>query len=542
MLDGSEGTFFIQNRWLIRRRGTVIEKDVINILIVDDEKYEGILMEKSVAWESEGFHIMGNVQCAEDALALMEKQTPDIVYTDINMPRIDGLELSRRIRETYPAVHIVIVTGYREFEYAREAIHIGVEEFLLKPIQSDELLAAAVKLREQILKEREQQSKDVEIYPVLCQELLRRIVTGYIKSEEAEEKLSEYQIRLWKNKGVRGALLIMDLEDHDILLKLLEIMNEALGEKNYGYFSLEKNKIFFVVEETPEIKKLLGNAFEQITELGKDGTVATSVSCYYEEIDDSPKILSECEEALVDTMRDERKTLIFYEDYIEYMQQISHSYPVNFDSYRIAVKSGDQEAAVGFIDHYLEQYIFNGPLMISQLRNLGVLLFHNTMSVLKESNKHLDNEEQVKILENISGINTLQEFCRTLYALIEGTIQTISRNAGGNTVAQKAQEYIEQNLDREKLSLNLIASDLFVNASYLSRIFKQSVGESITKYIMRKRVEKSMELFDTTDLKVYEVAAAVGMPDAHYFGTSFKKYTGKTVNEYKSKNRTLSGK
>ncbi len=86
-------------------------------------------------------------------------------------------------------------------------------------------------------------------------------------------------------------------------------------------------------------------------------------------------------------------------------------------------------------------------------------------------------KKQVKILENISGINTLQEFCRTLYALIEGTIQTISRNAGGNTVAQKAQEYIEQNLDREKLSLNLIASDLFVNASYLSRIFKQSVGK-----------------------------------------------------------------
>lgn len=313
-------------------------------------------------------------------------------------------------------------------------------------------------------------------------------------------------------------------------------------KKITGISPWRRTRYFFVVEETPEIKKLLGNAFEQITELGKDGTVATSVSCYYEEIDDSPKILSECEEALVDTMRDERKTLIFYEDYIEYMQQISHSYPVNFDSYRIAVKSGDQEAAVGFIDHYLEQYIFNGPLMISQLRNLGVLLFHNTMSVLKESNKHLDNEEQVKILENISGINTLQEFCRTLYALIEGTIQTISRNAGGNTVAQKAQEYIEQNLDREKLSLNLIASDLFVNASYLSRIFKQSVGESITKYIMRKRVEKSMELFDTTDLKVYEVAAAVGMPDAHYFGTSFKKYTGKTVNEYKSKNRTLSGK
>lgn len=452
-----------------------MEKDIINILIVDDEKYEGILIEKCVNWESEGFHIIGNVQCAENALKLMEKQVPDIVYTDINMPRIDGLELSRRIRDTYPAVRIVIVTGY-------------------------------------------------------------------IKSEEAVEKLSEYQIQLWKNNGVRGVLLIMNLEDHDMLLKLLEIMNKTIGEKKYGYFFLEKNKIFFVIEETPEIKDLLGTAFEQITELGKDGMVAASVSSYYGKIDDSPKILSECEEALVDTMRDERKTLIFYEDYIEYMQQISHSYPVNFDRYRIAVKSGDQEEAVAFIDHYLEQYIFDGPLMISQLCNLGVLIFHNTISVLKESNKHFDNEEQVKILENISGINTLQEFCRTLYTLIEGTIQTVSQNVGGNTVAQKAQEYIEQNLDREKLSLNLIASNLFVNSSYLSRIFKQTTGESITKYIMRKRVEKSMELFDNTDLKVYEVAAAVGMPDAHYFGTSFKKYTGKTVNEYKSKNRTLSGK
>lgn len=79
-----------------------MEKDVINILIVDDEKYEGILMEKSVAWESEGFHIMGNVQCAEDALALMEKQTPDIVYTDINMPenRWTGTE------QAHPGRHI----------------------------------------------------------------------------------------------------------------------------------------------------------------------------------------------------------------------------------------------------------------------------------------------------------------------------------------------------------------------------------------------------------------------------------------------------
>ena len=94
-------------------------------------------------------------------------------------------------------------------------------------------------------------------------------------------------------------------------------------KKSTDIFFLEKNKIFFVIEETPEIKDLLGTAFEQITELGKDGMVAASVSSYYGKIDDSPKI-SQNVKKLVDTMRDERKTLIFYEDYIEYMQQISH--------------------------------------------------------------------------------------------------------------------------------------------------------------------------------------------------------------------------
>ena len=133
----------------------------------------------------------------------------------------------------------------------------------------------------------------MEIYPVLCQELLRRIVTGYIKSEEAVEKLSEYQIQLWKNNGVRGVLLIMNLEDHDMLLKLLEIMNKTIGEKKYGYFFLEKNKIFFVIEETPEIKDLLGTAFEQIIELGKDGMVAATINSYNGKIDDRPIILSE---------------------------------------------------------------------------------------------------------------------------------------------------------------------------------------------------------------------------------------------------------
>lgn len=517
-------------------------EDVIKVLIVDDEKYEGILMEKCVDWAKEGFRITGNVQSAEEALKLMEAEEPDIVYTDINMPIIDGLELSRRVRKAYPSVHIVIVTGFREFEYAREAIHIGVEEFLLKPIQADELLGTAKKIREQILKRREEKNKEVESFPVLCQELVRRIVTGYIGAEDAREKLTAYQMPPLCSGKMRAFLVETGLRRNHFLLPALEIMNRFWGEKNYWYTCLERNQLFFVISEPEDPEEVLGKLFSELCAATGEATLVVAVSNPCERIEDCPRLLSECEEAALNTMKDEGNTLIFYEEYISYMQEINRSYPVNFDEYRMAVKSGDQEAAVAFIDRYLARYIFDGPLLVPQLRSLGILILHNTLSIMKEYNKCFNDTEQMRILETISHMNTLQEFCRTAYSLIEKVIAAVSGNFGGNHIVQKAQEYIEQNLDREGLSLNLIASDLFVNASYLSRIFKQTVGESITKYIMRNRIEKSMELFDCTDLKVYEVAAAVGMPDAHYFGTCFKKYTGKTVNEYKSKNRTLLGK
>lgn len=517
-----------------------MEKNIISILIIDDEKYEGILMAKSVDWNKYGFRIMATAQSAAEALKIMESELPDLVYTDINMPIMDGLELSRKIKEEYPSVHIVIVTGYREFEYAREAIHIGVADFLLKPILADELLATAEKAKEAILKSQKKELEQKESLPVLCQELVRRIIMSDISEEDAEEKLFAYHMPFLHQAAIRGILIKVAWVENIITSSVLEIMNR-LTKGRYWYTFLDKDILFFVVEDETGLKEEIESAFLNMTKMSSDSVLVMSVSRSYESITDCTSMLSECEEAALNIIRDKSKILIFYEDYIEFMQQIKRSCPVNFDEYRLAVKSGDLEAAVAIIDRYLERFIYDGPLMISQLRNLGGLILHNSLSILKEYNKYLEESEQMELFAAISNINTLYEFCSILYSFINKVIETISENHVGNSIVLKAQEYIAINLDREGLSLNRISSELFVNSSYLSRIFKQVTGESLTKYIMRKRIEKSMNLFDNTNLKVYEVAAAVGMPDAHYFGTCFKKYTGKTVNQYKSKNRNLLG-
>ncbi|MDE7334598.1 MAG: response regulator [Lachnospiraceae bacterium] len=517
-----------------------MEKDIISILIIDDEKYEGILMAKSVEWDRHGFRIMATVQSAAEALKIMERELPDLVYTDINMPMMDGLELSKRIREAYPSVHIVIVTGYREFEYAREAIHIGVEDFLLKPILTDELIATAEKAKQAILKSKKEELKQKENLPVLCQELVRRIVRGDISEKDAEEKLSAYNMLFLHKNKVRGIFIKVDGVEKIFTSSVLEVMNSMTGGR-YWYTFLDKDIIFFIIEEKENIKEEIELAFLKMTKVNNDSIRVMSVSHCCKGITDCTRMLSECEEAALNIIRDKSKILIFYEDYIGLMLHIKRSCPVNFDEYRIAVKGGDLEAAVAIIDQYLKKYVYDGPMMISQLRNLGGLILHNSLSILKEYNKYLDDSEQMELFTAISNINTLHEFCRIFYSFIEKVIEIISENHVGNSIVLTAQEYIAENLGKEGLSLNRIASDLFVNSSYLSRIFKQVTGESLTKYIMRKRMEKSMDLFDNTHLKVYEVAAAVGMPDAHYFGTCFKKYTGKTVNQYKSKNRNLLG-
>ena len=131
--------------------------DKIRVLLVDDEKLERILIRKGFAWEEQGFDIVGEAESAIDALEIMRSTPIDLVITDINMPNITGLELSERIVEEFPTCYIVIITGYRDFEYARKAVKLQVEDYLLKPINVREIEKVASHIKEKIEKRKQQQ-------------------------------------------------------------------------------------------------------------------------------------------------------------------------------------------------------------------------------------------------------------------------------------------------------------------------------------------------------------------------------------------------
>ena len=181
----------------------------VKVLIVDDEKLERVLISNSVEWEKNGFEVIGEAGNGEEALEFFDMNQPDLILTDINMPFMDGVTFAQRIRERSKSCHIIMLTGYREFEYARKAVALGVDEFLVKPINAMEVTRAAVASREKIKKERGADREMAHLKQeaigsrlLLRDAFLQRLLEQRVEEEEALHKLQMFQLTRLLAPGV----------------------------------------------------------------------------------------------------------------------------------------------------------------------------------------------------------------------------------------------------------------------------------------------------------------------------------------------------
>ena len=177
--------------------------DKYTLLLVDDEEEVIQIIIKKMDWEALGFSVVGHASNGVKALEMVEEYQPDVVMTDIKMPYMDGIELTRQIKERYPEIKILVFTGFDEFEYARESVHMGVEEYILKPINSMELSEVFTKLRAKLEQEiREKRNVEtlqqyyMESLPLLQANFYSTLIEGKITKEDLEKYLINYQISL----------------------------------------------------------------------------------------------------------------------------------------------------------------------------------------------------------------------------------------------------------------------------------------------------------------------------------------------------------
>ena len=230
--------------------------DLYRIILVDDEEEVRKSIIRKIDWQSVGFTVVGDAENGEDALEKIENLEPDVVLTDIRMPYMDGLTLAEKIRQKYPSMKIVILSGYDDFEYAKRAIKLNVTEYILKPVNVEELTAILKKMQAS-LDEVSELTRDVSLLrenykrslPILREQFLKDLVSRQMDEMTVAERLEQYDIPLagakkWISIAVKAELsavsgeVILPLhEERDLIpISVMQILEENL--KNYCRFSL----------------------------------------------------------------------------------------------------------------------------------------------------------------------------------------------------------------------------------------------------------------------------------------------------------------
>ncbi len=211
----------------------------------------------------------------------------------------------------------------------------------------------------------------------------------------------------------------------------------------------------------------------------------------------------------------------------------------DWSSFELYVKNGIPTKADIFVQSYFESIRKTQHKNIDAIRMLAMQIVTHTIKVLNDMDIEIQDifDEADQIYKGLSSNKTLNDIEKWIGSFLEKAITYVLSTSENKVhhLAQGAKQYIDENLSDSDLSLKLIANHLYANSSYLSRIFKQAYGVSMTGYIMKERIALSLKYLDDSNLKVYEIAEKVGISDAHYFSQCFKKPMGLSVKAYKNR-------
>lgn len=541
---------------------------MIKIFLVEDEAIIRKSIKNNLDWEKNGFLFAGEAADGEMALPMIQQAKPDIVITDIRMPFMDGLELSRILKKEMPEITIIILSGYGEFDYAREAIKIGVTEYLSKPITGEQLLEALNQVKKKILKKRKQKEVAEEILQEKEQNLRSRqyqFLGDLIRSRMPISELLE--------KGEELGLQLMAAAYNFMMLKIYFKESEKSGE-DYSGFRKEADDI--VEKSAKENKNILifrrateGYVFmikgQDVSEI--DQTIQRYLECFKEtmkehqdmdyfigighpvtRIRDLAKSYDSTGKAFTYQYAPDRDGVIFFDEIdAEKIEEKKENVPwdfgnvdfqkLNTDYLRNFLKNGDMDQVHQFVEEYIEGFGKSNmdSFMFCQytLINLQMKVIH-FMGEMGMNPQDLENEFQ-DYQTQITRILTSQKAIEYIEELLEAVLRIRNRNLlkKHSSVIEEAQTFLLENYQNENLSLNMVASEVGLSSSHFSTIFKQETGHSFVEFLAQIRMEKAKELLRFTDKKVAEISYAIGYKDPHYFSYLFKKNQGCTPKEYR---------
>lgn len=529
--------------------------ELYNVLLVDDEADVLQAMKKKIDWEALGFCLAGTAENGQEALEMAEQLHIDVVMTDIKMPYMDGLTLCKNLKQSYRNMKVIIYSGFDDFEFAREAVHLEAEEYLLKPISAGDMEAAFSKVRKKLDQEYDEYrnlNRLSEYYrkslPAMREQLVMGILEGRIAGERARAMMETYEICLDSPFYVVAALY-MDVNPREeqpqpaqlFTLSLKDMVQDYLKNRT-RFFStafLDQVIVIFMLDEREEIDQVLYH-LDQICKMGFH-VLKSSVTAAVGQICANTDALHTSYEEAVNAME---YRSILGSGQVLYINDIEPCSEENilvteheFQNLVHAVKLGNRDETNAAIAQIMDS-IRKEPISPGQYQLLFMELLSELMKIGRAYKLHPNQifgehagswQELYRMVTVDELEGWLQEVCTNLRHVLRH-----ERRDSAARLTEQAKAYIEEHYKESDLSADSLCRCLNVSAAYFSTIFKREVGMSFVAYLTKIRLEHALELFRTTEDKTYIIASRVGYMEPNYFSYVFKKQYGISPSKYRA--------
>jgi len=533
---------------------------MIKVMLVDDERHVIVSLRKMIDWERLGFEICCEADNGFEAVKMVEAYCPDVIITDISMPDFDGLRLARHIKEKRQKTKIIMLTGYKSFNYARDAITIGVSEYLLKPVNKYELEELLKNLKT-LIEEEDKNEKYLETLKTkadISEKIIKEKFMNWLLSGKQtltdEEIISRFRFYKIPLRNDVFQVISVEFDKKEVLKndetsilptnELYRIVNEVfhrfenrfvfLGNDDriniiVGYDSKLETAFHNILVYCEELKIYAMDLFHSSITIGigsKHEGFVNIYKSYYEAVYALKyKFLLGCNRIISYDSIEISKIRNDYNANQKRNNILLRMRNYNNDEFRKAINSifnelKGMDLSIEYIRTICLDMIFTGVLFANE----------NSINIQDVFGIRYDPFEEMKTKESLDEVKDwILEYYNKLVEF-----SNFKRQSNPNKIIETALRIIKDDISNPRLSVKTVSEEIHVSKDYLSSLFKKEFGVPLIKYINKYRMEKAKEYMDKGCYNIGEISAKVGFENQFYFSTCFKGFFGVSPSKYLS--------
>ena len=528
------------------------------IMLVDDEEEVRKAMIRQMDWERLGFTVVGDAENGQEALEKLEQLEPEVIMTDIRMPYMDGLTLTARIREKYPSIKILIFSGYDDFEYAQQAIKLNVTEYILKPVNGEELAEILNRIKislDQEIEQRRNFDSLRESYlgslPILRELFLNDLVRRTTDVDLVTPKLREYGIDILDaRKWLAAVIHIEDLKRTETPVfsnhqELIPISVRGLAEDHlrpycrFAIFnSMDGITVIAAIDENNTQTGLM-NLFNDICKESRR-VLEVTITVGVGHRSDALQEISRSYQTAVDALGYRAIVGVGKVIYINDVEPVSRG-KLQLDGKGeaeliTAIKFGPKEMIETVIQNMANR-MEDAKVHASQYQVYMLSIVNCMIQMMQQYDLNMDDMfgEGFQYLDALAGGYSREKFASWMIPIACRMNETMNQERDNTTkkVILEAKEYIQEHYSNPDLSVEMLCRHLHMSPAYFSTVFKRETGQTYVNYLTEVRLDKAVDLLNETSDKTYVLAEKVRYQEQNYFSYVFKKKYGVSPTKYR---------